>query len=205
MKYCPPFMATRKTRAKSTRSGPNKSAFIRQHQDLSASEVAAKAAEAGITVSPAFVHAVRSKVKTTANRTAGPPTSNGKGPSETRSNASGFVKEQLKAGKTPGEIVAAGKVAGFKFSRSLVYAVKSSTRSGATAGRRPGRRPAQALSPSTDLAAFKRIALELGITRAKRELDDWSDDSGRSSKEHRAIPPRRRIAARGASATALRS
>jgi hypothetical protein len=42
-------------------TGPNKSAFIRQHPDLTPAQLVAKGREAGIEFSSAFVSVIRSK------------------------------------------------------------------------------------------------------------------------------------------------
>src|SRR5262245_63123223 len=56
--------AKRRTRGRPKNgSGPNKSDFIRQHPNLSARDVVAKAKEAGISLSPVLVYKVRGRTK----------------------------------------------------------------------------------------------------------------------------------------------
>jgi hypothetical protein len=100
---------------------------------------------------------------------------------------SDFIRRHLSAGKTPAEIVAAAEASGVQFTRGLIYAVKTRLAQ-PTPIRAPGQtarlyaaklatgaitpRGKKAESSANDEAQFKRVALALGINRAKELLDD---------------------------------
>ncbi len=72
------------------------------------------------------------------------------------------------------DVLAAAKKRGIKMSSNLVYAVRTAARrkGGAPKGR-PGRKPRSAtVTPTGDVAAFKTMALGLGVARARQALDE---------------------------------
>ncbi len=73
--------------------------------------------------------------------------------------ASDFIRKQPPDMKAR-EVVEAGKKAGLKFSAQLVYNVRGSKKSKAAAGR-----------ASTE-ARFRRLVVELGVTRANELVSD---------------------------------
>lgn len=146
------------------RSGPNKSDFVRQYPDLSAQEVVLKGKENGITISPVLVYKVRGRPtpkRGKANGTSGPTTKNGM-------SASDFVRSMPATMKAK-EVVAAGKAKGIRFSANLVYAVRRTKADGGGKMNR-GSRSRSDVASTGDLASFKRMALELGLNRAKQAL-----------------------------------
>lgn len=105
----------------------------------------------------------------------------------TNEKASDFIRRQLGEGKSPAEVVRAAEAAGLKFSRALIYAVKSRTgrasrqRATESTSRDAGPRGRRAKVPNnstvasvTDESRFRRAALDLGIYRAKQLLEDLS-------------------------------
>jgi hypothetical protein len=146
------------------KTGPNKSAFIRQHPELTPAQVVAKGAEGGLKFSPAFVSAIRSKDR--AGKKAEPSgrgSNRGRKPKGGTSSASDFIRS-MPTTMQAAALVDAGKAKGIRFSANLVYAVRARM-----AGKRSGRggRPV-----SSDLSVFKRMAFDLGITRAREALDE---------------------------------
>jgi hypothetical protein len=160
-------MAKKKTPG--TRS-TNKSAFIRAlPADMPAADVVAKAKAAGLVLSPAFVYAVRSKAK--GKKPGGAKGGRGRPATGGKPTASDFVRTQP-ASMGAAEVVAAGAKQGFKFSTNLVYAVRSAAGKGKV-GRGKGRgRGAAKVANSGSEATFRKLALDLGLGRARQALDD---------------------------------
>jgi len=153
-----------KTAAK---KAPNKSAFIRSlPTDMPAVDVVAKAKAAGLKLTPAFVYAIRSKSR---NKSPG-GAKRGPKPATGKPSASEFVRAQPATMKAS-EVVAAGAKQGIKFSTNLVYAVRSSgSKPGAGRGGRRGPGRAAALTGGNE-SVFRKLALDLGISRARQVLD----------------------------------
>lgn len=157
---------------------PNKSAFIRQHPDASAAEVVEKGKAAGLAFSPAFVHAIRSKMragkKPKAKRGRKPRSTSGRQPRAAgKPSASDFVRSMPVTMKAK-EIVTAAKARGIKLSANLVYMVRSvdKKKRGGGARRKPGPKPRSVAASTGDLSSFKKMALDLGIATARRALDE---------------------------------
>lgn len=151
--------------------GPNKSDFIRQHPNLSPSEVVAKAKEHGISMSSALVYNVRGR--TNPKRRSKPSGKPGPAPKNGKTTASDFIRSQPRTMKAKDVIDAATKAGFKKFGANLVYLVRSKmTSSGTTASPRT-RRQQRATSGSTaNVSTFKKMALDLGIARARQALDE---------------------------------
>lgn len=156
---------------------PNKSAFIRNlPADMPAAEVVAKAKAANIKISPAFVHAIRSKMRKQGHKggrpAAAPGAKRGPKPASGKPSASDFVRSQPATMKA-GDVVAAGAKQGLKFSTNLVYAVRSS---GSKRAENAAGRGARASTPTAAAtgaeATFRKLSLELGIGRARSVLDE---------------------------------
>jgi hypothetical protein len=161
------------TKAKS----PNKSAFIRNlPADMPAAEVVTKAKAANLKLTPAFVYAIRSKVRNKGRKgrpaAAAPAAKRGPKPASGKPSASDFVRAQPASMKA-GDVVAAGAKQGLKFSTNLVYAVRSSggRRARGAAGRAPRAGRASVAATGSE-ATFRKLALELGISRARTVLDE---------------------------------
>src|SRR5689334_16714780 len=73
-------------------SGPSKSDFIRQHPNLSAAAIIAKAKERGISMSPALVYSVRGRA--TPKRGAQSSSKPGPKPKNGKMTASDFIRSQ---------------------------------------------------------------------------------------------------------------
>lgn len=86
-------------------------------------------------------------------------------------NKSDFIRQHPNVSAP--EVVAAAKAAGIKLSPNLVYLVRSADkRRNRAGGTKRGRKPRVAIASSADVAAFKRLALGLGLTTARQALDD---------------------------------
>jgi len=145
----------------------NKSAFIRSlPPDMPAGDVVAKAKDANLKITPAFVYAIRSKSRNKGRAKAAPARRKGRARKAAggKVSASDFVRSQPSSMKAA-DVVAAGAKQGLKFSTNLVYAVRSG------AGRRGPARAAAAGSGAPD-ATFRRLALDLGIAKARHIIDD---------------------------------
>jgi hypothetical protein len=158
-------------------SGPTKSDFIRQHPSRSVAEVVAKAREAGMSVSSVLVYKVRGRTNPKpAKGTPGPKPNGKRGPKPKNGmTASDFVRSMPVTMKAK-EVLAAAKAKGIKLSRNLVYMVRSTEKKKAggssSANGKPGRKPRAAAVPTRDLSTFKKLALDLGISTARRALDE---------------------------------
>jgi hypothetical protein len=153
-----------KTAAK---KAPNKSAFIRSlPADMPAVDVVAKAKAANLKLTPAFVYAIRSKSRSQSGGGA----KRGPKPATGKQSASEFVRAQPASMKAA-EVVAAGAKQGIKFSTNLVYAVRSSGNKGVGRRGRGRGRAAAVVSGGGDESTFRRLALDLGIARARQVLD----------------------------------
>lgn len=159
--------AAKRSGARKRRGGPNKSAFIRQYPDAPAADVVAKGKAAGLSFSPAFVYAIRSKSRKGGATKAGPgrPAAAAGG----AMTASDFVRS-LPATMKAKDVVLAGKAKGIKVSPNLVYMVRSAARKGG--GRKSARGAGAPVRAQGDVAVFKRLALSLGVSTARRALDD---------------------------------
>jgi hypothetical protein len=150
---------------------PNKSAFIRGlPADMPAADVVEKAKAANLKLTPAFVYAIRSKARTKGapKRRGAKP---GRKPASGGQSASDFVRSQPASVKAT-DVVAAGAKQGLKFSTNLVYAVRSSGgKAAGPKGRRGGGRKAAA-APGGSETALRKLALDLGIGRAREILND---------------------------------
>jgi hypothetical protein len=148
---------------------PNKSAFIRNLPgDMPAVEVVAKAKAADMKISPAFVYAIRSKLR---KKSPAKSAKRGRKPASGKPTASEFVRTQPATMKA-GDVVSAGAAKGLKFSTNLVYAVRS-----AGGGKRGPRASKGSKTASVSLsggteATFRRLSLDLGIGRARLLLDE---------------------------------
>jgi len=152
-------------------SGPSKSDFIRQHPNLSASEVVAKAKERGISVSTTLVYNVRGRA--TPKRGSKPSGGQGPKPKSAKMTASDFIRSQPRGMKAKDVVEAAVKAGFNKFGTNLVYLVRSKMGSlSANGSRRAGRPPRVTSAAMADVSAFKRMALDLGIATARQALDD---------------------------------
>ena len=70
-------------------------------------------------------------------------------------------------------VIAAAARKGIKMSANLVYMVRSKARAGAPAGARGRRgRRRRGGGGAADTVAFKRMALGMGLARARQELDE---------------------------------
>jgi hypothetical protein len=151
----------------------NKSAFIRNlPAETSAADVVAKAKAAGLTLTPAFVYAVRSKSKKAKSGSA-PQGARSKAARGGKPSASDFVRTQP-ATLAASEVVAAGAKQGLKFSTNLVYAVRSAAGKKSGGKRGAGRRVAKAASNAAAglHATFRKLALDLGLNRAREALEE---------------------------------
>lgn len=167
-------MATKKKRRggrPKASSGPNKSDFIRQHPNVAASELVAKAKENQLSISRALVYAVRGRANpkrsAKSNTKPGPRSTNG------RMTASDFIRSQPSSMKAKDVVDAATKAGVKKFGTNLVYLVRSKAKApGVSRGRgRKFNAPVTTVSGG-DISAFKRMALGLGIATARQALDE---------------------------------
>lgn len=169
---------------------PNKSAFIRGlPPELSAADAVEKGKAAGLTFTTNFVSAIRSKAKAGSKPQAKkaakakgrpgrkPGAKRGPKPKDGQMSASDFVRSMPAAMKA-GDVLTAAKAKGLKMSRNLVYAVRRAaskkTPAPATVKGKPGRKP-RALdvgASNGDVLAFKKMAFNLGISRARQALDE---------------------------------
>ncbi len=191
-----------KAKKSSDGSKVSKSAFVRQHPSLSPAEVEAKAKEAGMTLSAAYVSNIRSadKAKGGVKKTRGP-----KKGATASAKAEAAAPQKRKTGPTPGggpsksdfirahsdlsvkDLVAAGAAKGIELSPGLIYGVraakgpKASKATGAKRGRRPGTQATStaAVTSSSRGAAgdpvkeILRIAIaSAGIDGAARLISD---------------------------------
>jgi hypothetical protein len=150
----------------------NKSAFIRNlPAETSAADVVAKAKAAGLTLTPAFVYAVRSKSK--AKSGGAPQGARTRAARGGKPSASDFVRTQP-ATLAASDVVAAGAKQGLKFSTNLVYAVRSAAGKKSGGKRGAGRRVAKAASNAAAglHATFRKLALDLGLNRAREALNE---------------------------------
>ena len=164
-------MATRKRGRPKNGAGPNKSDFIRQHPNLSAQDVVAKAKESGVSISPVLVYKVRGRTKPGATKPRrGRKSSRG-------ATASDFVRS-MPVTMPAKDVLAAAKTKGIRMSANLVYMVRATDRKhgGAAPTRsRRGRPRAQAATRGRNGATvveFKKMAFALGIDNARRALDE---------------------------------
>jgi len=152
-------------------SGPNKSDFVRQHPNLSAAEVVAKAKESGISISPVLVYKVRGRAKPGAAKTRRAWKSSKGG------TASDFVRSMPVT--TPAkDVIAAAKAKGIRMSANLVYMVRATDRKrgvGTVKRRATPRARARLgaiLRNGATIVEFKKMAFALGIDNARRALDE---------------------------------
>lgn len=155
----------------------NKSAFIRQHPDVPAAELVAKAKNAGITITANYVHTVRSEARASGK---GPTKRGPRRKSDGSDSPSAFIRAALAEGKGPRQIMAEADQAGIKFSRRLIYAVQRTSRVGAKRNQRSKRSSQATHKPRTPGSAagssndtlFRKLAVEMGLSRAHELLDD---------------------------------
>lgn len=160
-------------------SGPSKSDFIRQHPNLTAAEVVAKAKKGGMSISSALVYMARGRANPKRAKGTPPPKPNGKPgpkPKNGKMSASDFVRSMPATMKAK-EITAAANAKGIKVSSGLVYMVRSAAKKkgGASAAKsKPGSKPrAVATNASkTDVFEFKKMAFNLGLATARQALDE---------------------------------
>jgi len=147
---------------------PSKSDFVRQNLNVPAAELVEKAKAAGIKLTPSLVYKARSRTggrKTAARR--------GRRGGKRSGNASDFVRS-MPRDMPAKQVIAAAARKGIKMSANLVYMVRSKARTqgpgGGARGRRGRRRRGQ--GGAADTVAFKRMALGMGLARARQELDE---------------------------------
>lgn len=152
---------------------PTKADFIRAKlaEGMSAGDIIKAAAADGTKISAPQIYKLKAKAKGSApKRGPGPAATKTSAPKAGKLTASDFIRQH--PGKTATELVELGKGQGLKFSGNLVYAVRAYDRKGAGApkgkpGRKPGGNVATRASVTGDVAAFKKMALEIGFPRAR--------------------------------------
>jgi hypothetical protein len=157
-------------------SGPSKSGFIRDllAKNMSPAEIVAQGKEAGLTISPVLVYKVRGREGLT--KQSGTGARPGRKPSTGSMSSSDFVRSMPESARA-GDVVSAGAAKGLKFTANLVYAVRAAAKKGgAPVGRAPrGGRPIAATGSE---AAFRKLAFELGIGRARTLLNELESRLG---------------------------
>jgi hypothetical protein len=86
-------------------------------------------------------------------------------------SASDFVRS-MPTDMPAKEVVAAGADKGIKLSANLVYMVRSSAKRKGVAGAAQPRGRGRSTQASSDVVAFKKMAFELGLERARQALDE---------------------------------
>jgi len=154
-----------------------KSDFIRNHLDLSAAAIIAKAKAAGHTVTSDLVYKVkdRTKMRARANKAKAAPVT----PAPTTRTAplskSSFIRS-LPAAASVREVVAAAAKRGWKIKPRYVYKVRAATKhpTPELAALRGGAGPHPEATPSSAGSAseitFRKLVLDLGLARAKALL-----------------------------------
>lgn len=158
-------------------SGPSKSGFIREllAKNMSPAEIVAKGKEAGLTISPVLVYKVRGREGLT--KQSGNGARPGRKPSTGAMSASDFVRSMPESARAA-DVVAAGAQKGLKFTANLVYAVRAAAKKGGAPLSRAAR--GSRSEPLTGAeAAFRKLAFDLGIGRARALLDDLESRLGR--------------------------
>jgi hypothetical protein len=163
------------------KTGPNKSDFIREklQAGMNPVDIVAAAKGAGITIAPALVYKVKGRSTGKAKPAPKPKSKRGPKPKDGKMSASDFVRS-MPASMKAKEIAAAGKAKGIKVSSGLVYMVRSAAKKkgGVAPRRKPGPKPKD-WKPQvfqggngSSIGEFKKMALGLGIDRARQALDD---------------------------------
>jgi len=165
------------------KTGPNKSDFVRsQPAELSASDVVAKAKEAGLTITPGLVYAVRAyqkskgaktkKTTTTAAASAKAPKAEGSKPS-----ASDFIRS-LPSSVTATAVAKQGAAEGYSFKTGLVYKVRRAMKKhqpkaakAAHAAHEPKAAAPHAHASHASHAShrneFRRLMIQIGLDQAE--------------------------------------
>lgn len=180
-----------KTSAKKTRA-PSKSDFIRAElaRGVSPAAIVAAAAAKGIKFHPNLVYKLRGKV---GKKRVSPPSA-AKAPAASSApsgatpkvvgrpgSASAFVR--LHPNKTAGEVIALGKAAGLKITKTTVYAARAYARSkgAGKAGASTKVKASARSKPAFVLPSFggggseaelKRVALAVGFPRAQQVVEE---------------------------------
>jgi len=151
-------------------SGPSKSGFIREllAKNMSPAEIVAKGKEAGLTISPVLVYKVRGREGLT--KQSGTGARPGRKPATGSISASDFVRS-MPASARAGDVVTAGAAKGLKFTANLVYAVRAAAKKGGGPVARASR-GARPVAATGSEAAFRKLAFELGIGRARSLLEE---------------------------------
>lgn len=175
-------MATKKASKKkspakrATSKGPSKSDFIREKlkAGMSAADIIKAGAEHKVTIAPSMVYKLKSTLggKKTSSKGKPRPKFTGR-----RRGASEWVRQQLAAGKSPADIWAEAQRIKMKFSRNLIYTVKSADGS---AKDKPGPKPRNILTVNFEGSAveeqFKTLVAKIGLSRAAeliQEATSW--------------------------------
>jgi hypothetical protein len=159
---------------------PSKSEFVRsQPSELSASEVVAKAKEAGMSMTTALVYKVRSVKK---SKGPGPAKKSKSRKSRSKKtggklSASAYIRAQP-AAMTAKEVAAKGSTEGYSFKPGLVYEVRSAQKrrqskagksapamSKATAA--ASHKPTTAAKHSSHRAQFRKLMIRIGLDLAE--------------------------------------
>ena len=154
-----------------------KSDFIRNHLDLSAAAIIAKAKAAGHTVTSDLVYKVkdRTKMRARANKAKAAPVT----PAPTTRTAplskSSFIRS-LPASASVRDVVAAAAKRGWKIKPRYVYKVRAATKHptpklvALRGGAHPEATPSSAGSASE--ITFRKLVLDLGLSRSKALLGE---------------------------------
>jgi hypothetical protein len=187
----------------------SKADFIREKLKTGLSPVAivAAAKEGGITIPPAMVYKVRSRMvgKKSGAPTAAAKAKPGPKPKDGGMSASAFVRSMPTTMKAK-EVSEAAKAKGLKVTSGLVYMVRSAekkktgggTASAPKAKGKPGPKPKtqyQDWKPSVvihgggggDETAFKKMALEIGFPRALRVIEELAKKAEAVQRQYQAL------------------
>lgn len=196
-------MASKKTtgkkeaakKARGGGSGPTKSDFVREKlkAGMSAAEIVKAAAERKMTIAPAMVYKLRSRLsggggkkRTLSKRKAIPKKKGGK------LSASNFIRKYPT--KSANEIAALAKKAGIKMSVGLVYTTRSyDKKAKGKTTRKPGpksKTPVFQVFPGGgggSEAELKQAALAVGFPRALKVVEDLSRKFEAVQRQYQAL------------------
>ena len=155
-----------------------KSAFIRNHLDLSAAEIVAKAKAAGHTFTSALVYKVKRRTKMRANQAKATPVT----PTTRAATSKASFIRSLPASASPKDVVAAAAKRGWEIKGRYVYEVRAATKHkrrkpvALRVGPHPQATPSSAGSASE--TTFRTLVLDLGLVRSKALLGEVEQKLG---------------------------
>ena len=156
-----------------------KSAFIRNHLDLSAAEIVAKAKAAGHTVTSDLVYKVkvRTKLRKRVHQAKATPVKPAPTTRAATTSKASFIRS-LSASASVKDVIAAAAKRGWKIKERYVYKVRAATKHKrpkpaalrGVARRHPKATPSSAGSASE--TTFRKLVLDLGLARSKALLGE---------------------------------